>query len=209
MRDWPDVTAALSVVPPFTRPGKAGVIAHFAKLAARSPVPLVIYHVPHRTAQPLSAESLRRLGALPGVAGVRYAVSGFDSDTLNLMTDVPDHFAVLAGDDLFSSPILALGATGGIVGPRTSLLRSSWRWRRPGEPATSQPPRRSGAGWRGCPPRSSPSPTRPCSRGCCMPRVASRRPTSGSLLAASADSVGAAERSLALVIPTATGGVAA
>ena len=31
------------------------------------------------------------------------------------MTDVPDHFAVLAGDDLFSSPMLALGATGGIV----------------------------------------------------------------------------------------------
>src|ERR1700722_15695911 len=39
----PEVTAALSVVPPFARPGEAGVLAYFTQLASGSPVPLVVY----------------------------------------------------------------------------------------------------------------------------------------------------------------------
>lgn len=115
LRAWPEVTAALSVVPSFTRPGERGVIAHFTHLAEISPVPLVIYHVPYRTAQFLSAESLRQLAALSGVTGVKYAVGGIDTDTVDLMADLPDDFAVLGGDDLFISPLLALGAPGGIL----------------------------------------------------------------------------------------------
>jgi 4-hydroxy-tetrahydrodipicolinate synthase len=115
LRDWPDATAALCVVPPFTRPGEAGVVAHFTRLAATSPVPLLIYHVPYRTAQPLSAQSLRQIGALPKVAGVKYAVGGLDADTIAFMADLPDDFAVLGGDDLFISPLLALGAHGGVL----------------------------------------------------------------------------------------------
>ena len=36
-------------------------------LAEASPVPLVIYHVPYRTGQPLSADAIRRLARIPGV----------------------------------------------------------------------------------------------------------------------------------------------
>ncbi|MGR6996959.1 dihydrodipicolinate synthase family protein [Yinghuangia aomiensis] len=61
--------AALVTVPYFTRPSEDGVVAHFAELAAASPVPLIVYHVPYRTGRPLSAATLRRLAALPGVAG--------------------------------------------------------------------------------------------------------------------------------------------
>ena len=109
------VVAALSVVPPFVRPGEAGVLAHFAALAAASPVPLVVYHVPHRTAQPLSAAALRDLAAVDGVAGVKLAAGSLDADVIDLMADVPPGFAVLSGDDVVISPLLALGAPGGIV----------------------------------------------------------------------------------------------
>lgn len=115
LRDRPEVVAALSLVPPFMRPGEAGVLAYFADLAAASPVPLVVYHVPYRTGQYLSAEALRRLADLPGVVGVKYAVGGIDADTLALLADPPNGFAVLGGDDAFISPLLALGAHGGIV----------------------------------------------------------------------------------------------
>lgn len=111
----PEVAAALTVVPPFARPGEAGVLAHFRHLAAASPVPLVIYHVPYRTGQPLSATALRRLAGLPGVAGVKYAVGGIDEQTVALLADPPPGFAVLGGDDAFISPLLALGAHGGIL----------------------------------------------------------------------------------------------
>jgi 4-hydroxy-tetrahydrodipicolinate synthase len=113
--DLPEVTAALALVPPFTRPGEAGVLAHFAHLAALTPVPLVGYHVPYRTGQRLSADALRRLAELPSVAGVKLALGGIDADTIAFLADLPPGFAVLGGDDAFISPLLALGAHGGIL----------------------------------------------------------------------------------------------
>ncbi|HYN94101.1 MAG TPA: dihydrodipicolinate synthase family protein, partial [Pilimelia sp.] len=97
LRNRPEVRAALSVVPAFSRPGEAGVLAHFRQLAGASPVPIVVYHVPYRTGQSLSAGALRRLAAIPGVAGVKHAVGGIDDDTVAFLADVPAGFAVLAG----------------------------------------------------------------------------------------------------------------
>ena len=113
--EHPGVTGALSLVPPFLRPGEAGVLAHFAALTAVSPVPLVAYHVPYRTGQQLSARALREIAGLPGVVGVKYAVGGIDSSTIELMADPPAGFSILGGDDAFISPLLALGAHGGIL----------------------------------------------------------------------------------------------
>jgi 4-hydroxy-tetrahydrodipicolinate synthase len=110
-----DVVAALSVVPPFVRPGEAGVVAHFTRLAADSPVPLVVYDIPHRTGQYLSADTLRRLAAVPGVVGLKYSPGGINADTVALFADQPSDLAVLGGDDTFISPLLALGAHGGIL----------------------------------------------------------------------------------------------
>ena len=107
--------ALLSVVPPFVRPGEAGVIAHFTALAAASPIPLIVYHVPYRTGQSLSIGALRELAALDGVAGVKLAVGGIDTATIELMADPPPGFAVLGGEDAVISPLLALGAAGGIL----------------------------------------------------------------------------------------------
>ncbi len=132
LRGQPEVTAALCLVPPFLRPGEEGVLAHFEKLAAIG-VPLVAYHVPYRTAQPLSAQALRRLMGLPGVTGVKYAAGGIDTETVALLADPPPGCAVLAGDDPFLSPMLALGAHGGIVASahvetaRYAELTRSWR----------------------------------------------------------------------------------
>lgn len=112
---WPDVSAALVVVPYYTRPSEAGVVAHFTRLAAASPVPLIIYNIPYRTGQTVGWRALRRLAELPGIAGIKHAVGGIDEDTIQLMTDLPDGFAVLGGDDAFASPLLALGAAGAIL----------------------------------------------------------------------------------------------
>jgi len=109
-----EAAAALALVPPFLRPGEAGVIAHFAALAAASPIPLIVYHVPYRTGQPLSAHAIRELAAIEGVAGIKLAVGGIDTATIELMAGPPPGFAVLGGDDAVISPLLALGAAGGI-----------------------------------------------------------------------------------------------
>ncbi|WP_433342960.1 dihydrodipicolinate synthase family protein [Streptomyces sp. CA-253872] len=115
LADVPEAVAALVPVPSFTRPGEAGVLAHFAELAASSPVPLLVYHIPYRTGQELSAATLREIGALPGVAGVKYAAGGVTEDAVALLGARPAGFAVLAGDDVYASALLALGAEGAVL----------------------------------------------------------------------------------------------
>lgn len=109
------VDAALVAVPAFTRPSEDGVVAHFVEIAAQSPVPIVVYNVPYRSGRALSAEALRRLAAIPGVAGVKHAAGAIDEVTMSLLGDAPDGFSVLAGDDLYASPLLALGASGAVL----------------------------------------------------------------------------------------------
>ncbi|GAA1582330.1 4-hydroxy-tetrahydrodipicolinate synthase [Actinoplanes couchii] len=127
----PEVTAALVTVPAFVRPGEAGVIAHFETVAATMPV--VIYHVPYRTGQQLSAQTLLRLAAIPGVIGMKYSAGAIDETTAALVAGMPDGFALLGGDDAVLSPLLAIGAHGGIaasanVDARSFVdLHTAWR----------------------------------------------------------------------------------
>jgi 4-hydroxy-tetrahydrodipicolinate synthase len=129
----PGSTAALTVVPYYTRPSEAGVLAHFRELAAASPVPLVVYHIPYRTGLSLGADTLLALADIPAVIGLKHAVGAIDEATIALMSARPDDFAVLAGDDLFAAPLLALGASGAIAASaavRTSsfaALVAAWR----------------------------------------------------------------------------------
>ena len=112
---WSEVTAALTVVPYYTRPSEEGVVAHFTRLATGSPVPLVVYNIPYRTGRVLSAATLLKLASVPGIIGVKHAVGAVDQDTVLMMAGRPGGFTVLAGDDMFASPLLALGAAGGIL----------------------------------------------------------------------------------------------
>ncbi|MFF7942540.1 4-hydroxy-tetrahydrodipicolinate synthase [Nocardia gamkensis] len=111
----PGSTAALTVVPYYTRPSEAGVLAHFRELAAASPVPLVVYHIPYRTGLSLGTDTLLALADMPEVIGLKHAVGAIDEATIALMSARPADFAVLAGDDLFAAPLLALGASGAIA----------------------------------------------------------------------------------------------
>ncbi|MEV0449401.1 dihydrodipicolinate synthase family protein [Streptomyces sp. NPDC050600] len=133
IRRWPEARAALVTVPAFVRPSPEGVLAHFERLAADSPVPLVAYHIPYRTGRPLDAATLRALGSVPGVIGVKYATGSVDAAAVTLLGDLPPDFAVLAGDDVVASPMLALGASGGILASahlatgRFVELAEAWR----------------------------------------------------------------------------------
>jgi 4-hydroxy-tetrahydrodipicolinate synthase len=121
---WPEISAALTVVPYYTRPSEEGVVAHFTKLAAGSRLPLIVYNIPYRTGQVVGWRALRRLADVPGIAGVKHAVGGIDEDTVRLMADLPERFAVLGGEDVVAAPLLALGAAGGIMASANLCTRS-------------------------------------------------------------------------------------
>lgn len=136
---YPEVRAALVVVPYYVRPGEAGVLGHFRALATSSPVPLIIYNIPYRTGQSLSWRSMAKLAGQAGIAGVKHAAGSIDQDTIAMMAGRPAGFSVLGGDDPYISPLLAIGADGGILASahvRTSdfaRLVSLWRDGQAGE----------------------------------------------------------------------------
>ncbi|WP_017626794.1 dihydrodipicolinate synthase family protein [Nocardiopsis chromatogenes] len=110
-----DAAAALVPAPPYIRPGEAATLAHFTALAEQGGLPLIVYDIPYRTGQALSAETLAALGRLPGVIAVKHAIGAIDATTVELLGRAPRGFAVLGGDDVVLSPLLAAGAHGGIT----------------------------------------------------------------------------------------------
>ncbi|MCX4638909.1 4-hydroxy-tetrahydrodipicolinate synthase [Streptomyces platensis] len=110
-----DVAAALVPAPPYIRPGEAGTLAHFAALAEHGGIPLIVYDIPYRTGQTLSAGAIDALGRLPGIVGIKHATGAIDATTMELLGSPPPGFAVLGGDDIVISPLVAAGAHGGIV----------------------------------------------------------------------------------------------
>ncbi|MDA8372309.1 MAG: 4-hydroxy-tetrahydrodipicolinate synthase [Nocardiopsaceae bacterium] len=133
LRRWPEAAAALVPVPPYTRPAEAGVVAHFAHVAEHTHLPLIVYNIPYRTGQRISAETLLRLAEIEGVAGLKHAVGGIDADTVDLLGRLPSGFSVFGGDDLFISPLLAIGGCGGVLASahlhtgRFAELVDAWR----------------------------------------------------------------------------------
>lgn len=100
--------AGLLVLPYYNKPTPAGLRAHVAA-AAEVGLPLVVYHVPGRTAQRLAPELLAELCATPGVVACKEATGDllYGQDLL-LATDKP----VLSGDDYTWMPLLAVGGAG-------------------------------------------------------------------------------------------------
>jgi 4-hydroxy-tetrahydrodipicolinate synthase len=113
--DVPGVVASLAVVPYYVRPSEAGIVAHFAAVAERSPVPLVLYNVPYRTGRGLRVDSLLELAAHPNIMGVKQAVGGIDAETLRLLAEAPPTWAVLGGDDAYLLPMVLMGGAGAIA----------------------------------------------------------------------------------------------
>ena len=109
------VAASLAVVPYYVRPSEAAIVAHFQAVAARSPVPIVLYNIPYRTGSGLGSAALLELAGTDGIAGLKQAVNGLDADTLRLLAGAPPDFAVLCGDDPFILPFMLMGARGAIA----------------------------------------------------------------------------------------------
>lgn len=120
----PRATAALVVVPYYTRPSQEGVVEHFRHLASVSPVPVVIYNVPYRTGLTLTVDTLRRLADLPNVVGFKHSVGSIDEATIEFMGDLDPTVSVLAGDDVFAGPLAALGARGAVMASANVATRA-------------------------------------------------------------------------------------
>jgi 4-hydroxy-tetrahydrodipicolinate synthase len=111
----PTLAAVLCLVPYYLRPTQAGIAAHFEQVAQASPVPVVIYNIPFRTGQRADATTLLHLAKHENIVGVKQSVGGIDNDSLRLLAEAPEGFAVLGGDDAHLAALVLLGGAGGIT----------------------------------------------------------------------------------------------
>ena len=103
--------AALVVAPYYNRPDGRMLEAHFRAIADEGGLPIVVYNVPSRTGTNVPADVFLRLAEHPRVIAIKEA-SGNLEQIARICRDRPRDVAVLAGDDAWTLPILALGGDG-------------------------------------------------------------------------------------------------
>ena len=103
--------AALVVAPYYNRPDSRMLEAHFRAVADDGDLPIVVYNVPSRTGANVDAATFLRLADHPRVVAVKEASGNLDQ-VATICRDRPRNVAVLAGDDAWTLPILALGGDG-------------------------------------------------------------------------------------------------
>ena len=103
--------AALVVAPYYNRPDARMLEAHFRAVADDGDLPVVVYDVPSRTGTSVDADTFLRLAEHPRIVAIK-AASGNLEQIARICRDRPRGVAVLAGDDAWTLPILALGGDG-------------------------------------------------------------------------------------------------
>jgi 4-hydroxy-tetrahydrodipicolinate synthase len=104
--------ALLVVTPYYIRPPQRGLVEYYADLGTRTRAPLLIYHIPGRSAVTLELDTLLRIAErVPQLVGMKHAVNDLElvSDALERLG--PD-FRIHVGLEALSFPMLCLGAAG-------------------------------------------------------------------------------------------------
>jgi 4-hydroxy-tetrahydrodipicolinate synthase len=108
----PGVYGLLTANPFYNKPGQEGQYRHFRAIADAVGCPVVLYNSPGRTGTNLEPSTIFRLiQDAPNIEGVKES-SGNLQQIAELIYLMPPGFTVLAGDDLMTLPVIALGGAG-------------------------------------------------------------------------------------------------
>jgi len=106
------ISAILSASPFYNKPSQQGIYEHFVAAADASPIPIILYNVPSRTASNLLASTAIRLSNHPKIIGIKEA-SGDLSQAKDIIRGVDtDNFFVTSGDDILAPAMTQAGGIG-------------------------------------------------------------------------------------------------
>ena len=111
-RDFSNIDGILSVAPYYSKPTQEGFYQHFKAIAEASPVPVILYNVPGRTAKNMSvATTLRLANDFKNIVAVKEAGNN-TQQYLELIKNKPTDFAIISGDDDLALAITLAGGSG-------------------------------------------------------------------------------------------------
>jgi len=107
--------ACLLITPYYNKPNVKGLKEHFARIGDAVDIPLILYNIPSRTGQNVSAETQVELAAeVANLKCVKEASGDLKQvgAIIRLAKEQSLDFTVLAGDDFLTLPIMSLGGKG-------------------------------------------------------------------------------------------------
>lgn len=111
-RDLSHFTAILSVSPYYNKPTQEGIYQHFKAVAQASPIPVIVYNVPGRTASNMLPSTVLRLANdFKNIIGIKEA-AGDIVQAMKLIQNKPKDFLVISGDDMITLPMVLAGGAG-------------------------------------------------------------------------------------------------
>lgn len=103
--------AALVVAPYYNRPDADGLVAHYAFLAEKSALPILLYNVPSRTVSDITPDVVGRLKDRDGIVGIKDASGEMGRVVLHRLS-MGAGFCQLSGNDDSALAHRAMGGTG-------------------------------------------------------------------------------------------------
>jgi 4-hydroxy-tetrahydrodipicolinate synthase len=111
-RDFTGFSAVLSVSPYYNKPTQEGIYQHFKRIAEASPLPIILYNVPGRTASNMLPTTVFRLATdFKNVIAIKEA-AGDIVQAMKLIQHASNDFLVISGDDMVTLPMVLAGGVG-------------------------------------------------------------------------------------------------
>ena len=110
--DFSAFTAILSVSPYYNKPTQEGIYQHFKAIANASPLPVILYNVPGRTASNMLPSTVIRLANdFENIVAIKEA-AGDIVQAMKIIESKPKDFLVISGDDMITLPMILAGGSG-------------------------------------------------------------------------------------------------
>ena len=111
-RDLSKFAAILSVSPYYNKPTQEGIYQHFKAISEASPISIILYNVPGRTASNMLPSTVIRLANdFKNIIGIKEA-AGDIVQAMKLIQTKPEDFLVISGDDMITLPMVLAGGAG-------------------------------------------------------------------------------------------------
>jgi len=111
-RDLSPFSAILSVSPYYNKPTQEGIYQHFKAVSEASPISIILYNVPGRTASNMLPSTVIRLANdFKNIIGIKEA-AGDIVQAMKLIQTKPEDFLVISGDDMITLPMVLAGGAG-------------------------------------------------------------------------------------------------
>jgi len=104
--------AIMSSNPSYVKPTQEGIFQHYMAMEKASPLPIIIYNVPGRTAGNVSAETTIRLAKASSKFIAVKEASGNMAQVQYIIKHRPEGFLVFSGDDALTLSLVGCGADG-------------------------------------------------------------------------------------------------